>query len=151
MRGNIPRLSVNIDCLQNLSTRAPLITCRLLSETIPICGSLESDILPRPSRAALRTEGQVWVQQTGAILWHQLTSPEIASEDVIRIAWFAAKCGLTGLRYRYLMDGMVETTSRAIIERALHDKKELPWLDDFLQAFDVARERVPPPFPVQTS
>ena len=145
LRARIPRLSVNIDCLQNLSARAPLITCRLLSESIPVCGSLEPGALPWPSRAALRTEGQVWVQQTGAILWHQLTSPDVASEDVIRIAWFSAKCGLTGLRYRYLLDGMIETTSHAIIERALHDKRQLPWLDDFLEAFDVARERVPPP------
>lgn len=143
LRSIVPKLSVNVDRLIDLPQRAPLITCRLLSEQLPVLGRL--DLLAWPSKDDLRREGQLWAQQAAAVLWHQLTSPMIKVLDPVREAWIATKFGLNALRYRYLVCGGLETASSAIIKRALQDKESSPWLDDLIEAFDIARELKPPP------
>lgn len=143
LRLNVPKLAVNVDRLIDLPHRAPLITCRLLSEQLPVLGRL--DLLAWPSKDDLRREGRLWAQQAAAVLWHQLTSPMIKVLDPVREAWIATKFGLNALRYRYLVCGRLETASSAIIKQALQDKESSPWLNDLIEAFDIARELKPPP------
>jgi phenylacetate-CoA ligase len=147
LRLRASKLSVNVDRLANLSRRAPLFVCRLLSEQLLVLGSLDDDALERPSRDDLRREGRLWAQQAAAVLWHQLTSPEAKASDPVREAWIAAKYGLNALRYRYLMCGEVETAPLKVIARALLDKERLPWLGDLVEAWEVAREHRWPPLP----
>lgn len=143
LRLRVPKLAVNIDRLSSLPSRSPLVACRLLSEQFPVVGRLDS--LDWPTKDDLRREGRLWAQQTAAMLWHQLSSPEMKVSDPIREAWVAAKCGLNALRYRYLLCGGFETAPSAVIRRALQERERLPWLDDLIEAFDVAREHKPPP------
>lgn len=150
LRVYVPKLSVNIDRLDDLPRRAPLVTCRLLREQFPVVGRLDSDVLGWPSKDDLRSEGRLWAQQAAAALWHQLTSPPVKASDPVREAWVAAKYGLNALRYRYLVRGELETAPLSVITRALRDRDRLPWLDDLIEAFDVAREHRPPsPTPEQ--
>lgn len=145
LRQSVPKLAVNVDRLVDLARRAPLFTCRLLNEHLPVLGRLDRDALRWPSQNDLRREGRLWAQQAAAALWHQLTSPEGKAVDPIREAWVSAKYGLNALRYRYLVSGKVETAPLAVIERALLERESLPWLDDLIESFDIAREHRPPP------
>lgn len=145
LRLHVPKLSINIDSLADLSRRAPLITCRLLKEQLPIIGCVDASVLPWPSLEELRMQGRFWAQEAEAILWHKLVQGKTAIIDPIGEAWFSVKYGLNALRYKYLTKGEMETSANAIITRSLQDEGISLWVTDLLEAFDVAREHKPPP------
>src|SRR5262249_33168865 len=148
LRLRVPKLSVTVDLLADLSGRAPLLTCRLLREQILVRGQIDGDVLPWPCLDDLRFQGKLWAQEAAAALWHRLTDPVPRLFDPIREAWIASKYALQALRYRYLLMGERETATRAIVARAQCDcDLALPWLADVLDALEVAREHKPPPSP----
>lgn len=147
LRVHLPTLSVNVDQLAGLSRRAPLTACRLLCEQLPVIGSLDATVLAWPSAEDLKAQGRLWAQDAFAVLWHKLTSPAKMGTDPLPDAWLASKYALNALRYYYLSRGGKITAARDIISRAMQDRDSLPWLDDLLESFDVARELRPPPIP----
>jgi hypothetical protein len=145
LRLRVPKLSINVDNLVDLPRRAPLVTCRLLKEQLPIIGHLDVSVLPWPSLQDLKIQGRYWAQEAAAILWHKLTHGMTAAVDPVWEAWYAVKYGLNALRYRYLVRGEMETSATAIITRALQDEEISLWIADLSEAFNVAREHKPPP------
>jgi hypothetical protein len=147
LRIDLPSLSVNVDQLVGLSRRAPLTACRLLQERLLVIGEFDTTALPWPSEVDLKAQGRLWAQEAFAVLWHRLSSPEGKANDPVREAWIASKYGLNALRYHYLSRGEYATAALDILTRALQDHESLPWLDELIESFDVARELKPPPVP----
>jgi phenylacetate-CoA ligase len=146
LRGRLPRLRVNVDHLDGLSVRAPLLACRLLNERLLVLGELDPARLPWPTAEDLQSEARFWRQGAGAVLFSRLVDPGAAGREPLREAWIAARHGLDALRYHYLLHGERETAARAILSRALRDRSLASgWLADLAEAFDVAREHRPPP------
>jgi phenylacetate-CoA ligase len=148
LRGRLPALRVNVDLLQGLPERAPLLACRLLGEQLPVLGKVSPENLPWPSQETLLLHARVWVQEAQALVWTWLSDPSLAREDVLRSAWLAAKQSLEALRYRSVARGERVTAPRALLELARAERmRSWEWLDDVSEAFDVAREHVPPLHP----
>jgi phenylacetate-CoA ligase len=146
LKAHIPKLAVNFECLDGLNRRSPLLTCRLLCEQIPVIGTLDESLLPWPSLGDLRLQGTHWLQSTIAMLWSSLVTLDRCDLDPIQNAWVTTKLIINGLRYRYLLLGAHETSSRFILTQARRDS-DLPkdWVEDLCEAVCVAREHQPPP------
>jgi hypothetical protein len=146
LRGRLPQLRVNIDRLDHLSARAPLLTCRLLTEQLVVLGRLGLARLPWPRVDDLQREAELWRQGAGAILFSRLVDPDATSRDPLKEAWIASRYGLDALRYHYLTRGLQETAARTVVSLALGDRNAgWTWLSDLVEAYDVAREHRPPP------
>jgi hypothetical protein len=141
IRGLLPRLSIHVDSLDELSSRAPLLACRLLTERLLVIGTLDEGRLRWPSLEEIRVQGRLWCQVASAELWLQLTRPDAQALEPIHTGWVAGKYALDALRYRELARGGRETASQAL----LATPGDEGWWADLTEALGVARERIPPP------
>jgi phenylacetate-coenzyme A ligase PaaK-like adenylate-forming protein len=146
LKTRIPKLAINFDSLYSLQQRAPLLVCRLLCEQIVVFGKLDATNLPWPSIHDLHSQATYWVQDAIAIIWSKLLVLNRESVEPIHDAWMAAKFILDGLRYRYLLAGAHETSSRFLLTKLISDKGiSTDWKTQFLELIYVAREHQPPP------
>jgi phenylacetate-coenzyme A ligase PaaK-like adenylate-forming protein len=146
LRRHVPRLRVNVDRLQDLSARAPLLACRLLTEQLRVLGRLGLAQLPWPRAEDLHREAELWRQGAGAVLFSRLVDPDTTGRDPLEEAWIASRYGLDALRYHYIARGSRQTAARTVVGLALRDRSA-GWsgLSDLVEAYDVAREHKPPP------
>jgi phenylacetate-coenzyme A ligase PaaK-like adenylate-forming protein len=146
LRRHLASLSPHVDAVSDLPRRAPLLTCRLLSEHLDVLGHMDEQTLPWPTMAALRAEARIWAQTTTASLAYRLADPQLHARDLVREAAVAARHAVDALRFRGLLNGLHDTAATRVLERAKGARHQ-PWLDGILEAWDVAREHRPPPPP----
>jgi len=146
LKSYIPKLSINIDSLDMLSKRSPLMACRLICEQIPIIGMLDKNNFPWPALEDLRRQGLLWSQGVIATLWLKLVKGNQADNDLLHEAWMDTKIILQALRYYYLAQNERETAGSKILEKVRIDSN-IPksWKSTFLDAVQVSREFKPPP------
>lgn len=146
LKTHIPQLAINFDHLNSLHQRSPLLACRLLREQMPVVGVLDTTNLPWPTMHNLRSQATYWVQDAIAIIWSKLLVSNRQNADPIHDAWMSAKFILDGLRYRYLLGGADETSSRFLLTKVRTDSAiPTDWTVQFLELVYVAREHQPPP------
>lgn len=147
LKSHIPKLSINFDTLKDFSKRAPLITCRILSEQIPLIGTLDETTLPRPDLKDICLNGIFWTQDTVARIAHRVAdSTNTSNTEPLFESWLAAKWIFQSLRYKYLSTGEKDTSINAILER-LQSDQDIPenWKTELHEIANTSREIVPPP------
>jgi phenylacetate-coenzyme A ligase PaaK-like adenylate-forming protein len=144
LRGRIPRLVVHVDTLPDFEVRAPLVACRLLSENVPVIGSLAGH-LPWPDVTDIRRAGVHWAQSTLTMLWLQASSAAgVADNQPLRL-WLYFKICLDALRYRYLSKGERATATHDVYSAAMRDESLPPaWRSGFSRVRLRALELEPP-------
>ncbi len=152
LKSQVPKLSPHVDNLSGLSNRAPLLTCRILCEQLPVISRIEKPDLPWPSLEALRSHGIYWAQDAAAILWLRMLNLKREDLDYLRETWIVKKYYLDALRYLFLTRGINKTDASSVIAIAKTDE-EIPglWTVDLDEAILVAQEFRPPPVEARKS
>src|SRR5262249_44795443 len=119
-------LKINVDILDGLSRRAPLLACRLLAEQLPIIGRLDQTNLPRPRAQDIQAEARYWSQNAAAALWTRATDSRLERSDPILLAWMASKYSLDALGFHLLLSGRIDTHARAVM-RFAEEAREARW------------------------
>ncbi|QHC24621.1 hypothetical protein [Streptomyces sp. GS7] len=144
MNQHLATLRVNVTEVAGL-VRAPLVTCRLLTERHPVMGTLEEAGVTWPSVQDLTAEARFWTQNAESVLWTRLTAADRQRTDPVRDAWLASRFCLDALRYRLLREGVRVTAARHVLQRA--PEFGVPDATDIRHVFAVSREHRPPPTP----
>ncbi|MEQ1866465.1 MAG: hypothetical protein ABL996_17640, partial [Micropepsaceae bacterium] len=137
------KLSVHADLVDAFSRRAPLLVSRIRARHVLVKGALDDARLPQPGIDDVRRDGISWCQMAMAELWLRLVSARKGESDVLQDAWLSAKAWLNAGRYVSAAEGLDALGSQALvawITAAFADES-----GPLCEAFDVARERMPPP------
>jgi phenylacetate-coenzyme A ligase PaaK-like adenylate-forming protein len=150
LKDQVPKLSPHVDTLSGLSSRAPLLACRILCEQLPVINRVEKTNLPWPSLETLRSHGIYYAQDTAAILWLKMLDLKRENLDYLKETWMVKKYYLDALRYLFLTRGIKKTDASSMIARAKTDEKiHGLWTVDLDEAIQVAQEFRPPPLDAQ--
>ena len=147
LKSYIPKLSINFDTLKDFSKRAPFLTCRLLSEQTPLIGILDESVLSRPSPESICLNGLYWTQENIAMIYHRTADAvQVSNKDPILESWQTAKWIFNALRYKYVVSGETNTSTKVVLDR-LQSDQDIPdhWKARFVQIVNISREIIPPP------
>jgi hypothetical protein len=145
LRGQFPRLRVNVERAAGLTNRSPLAAARMRYEHMLVMGEFPAELNDGPTHEALRRDAQTWAWQVMPIIWHQLTDPDGGISDPVYAAYVAQKFVVDACRYRHLLGGGYTTQAFTVVTSELADLVGDAGAEDGWEAIEVAREMRPPP------
>ena len=132
-----------VDLVDAFSRRAPLLAARIRARHVVVKGALDDAHIPPPGVDDIRRDGISWCQMAMAELWLRLVSARKGESDVLQDAWLSVKAWLNAGRYVSTVEGLDALASEELV--AWTTASFADESGPLCEAFDVARERMPPP------